>query len=434
MARLLLKCHDHVGKTMAGPAIRYWELAKVLSKQHQVTLQIPNEMAEHNEKFEIVSVKSKIDLSQFEILITQLIDPKTALMAKYHGVHLIYDAYDPEPLEHLEIFKASSLGTRCFLNNKIVNTVNFSLEMADGYLCANEKQKDLWTGALLSLKKISPHLYDKDVSLDCFMGIVPFGMTSKPPQKVREGFREKFNLKSSDKLLIWGGGIWNWFDPLTLLTAMKILSKKRNDIKLVFMGLIHPNAAAIPAMSMAIEAKNLANTFGLEGHSVFFNDTWIPYDERENYLLDADIGVSTHFEHLETRFSFRTRLLDYIWAGLPIVATQGDVFGEFIEKHQIGIAVPPNNSQKIADAIEKIVDDPVLLQKMKDNIVQVQSQFYWENVVKPIENMIDYFVDQGRSKISLAEMIKISGCVWRKFGPYALFQRLKLHLSHAFKI
>ena len=106
------------------------------------------------------------------------------------------------------------------------------------------------------------------------------------------------------------------------------------------MGLIHPNAGVIPAMSMAQEAKNLAYTFGLINKSVFFNETWIPYDERENYLLEADMGVSTHFEHLETRYSFRTRLLDYIWAGLPIVATKGDTFGELIEKHHLGEPCP----------------------------------------------------------------------------------------------
>ena len=39
------------------------------------------------------------------------------------------------------------------------------------------------------------------------------------------------------------------------------------------------------------------------------------------YLTEADAGVSTHHEHIETTYSFRTRILDYLWASLPIVAT-----------------------------------------------------------------------------------------------------------------
>ena len=61
---------------------------------------------------------------------------------------------------------------------------------------------------------------------------------------------------------------------------------------------------------------------------MFFNEGWVDYDDRQNYLLESDIGVSTHLDHIETAFSFRTRILDYLWASLPIVATAGDSFAD----------------------------------------------------------------------------------------------------------
>ena len=434
MARLLLKCQDVIGKSMAGPAIRYWEFAKALSKKHRVTLLVPNQTALKSDVFKISTFSDPLDYKDYDVLITQLIDPKTALQAKKNGVRLIYDAYDPEPLEHMEIYKSSNINTRTFLNEKIVSTINFTLEMADGFLCANEKQRDLWTGSLLSLKKITPQLYDSDSSLDKLMAIVPFGITSRSPEKTKEGFRKLFNLKSLDKLLLWGGGIWNWFDPLTLISAIKILSKKRNDIKLVFMGIIPPNAGVTPAMSIAYEAKNLAKTFGLMNDSIFFNDTWIPYEERENYLLEADIGVSTHFEHLETRYSFRTRMLDYMWAGLPIVATEGDAFGEMIERYQMGIAVPANNSLALAQAIESVVDHPDTIRKMKTNIEKIKPQFFWENIVEPMDHMVDFLAGAGRSKLTFHDLKKMALCTWCKANPYVLTQRLKIQLKQALGI
>lgn len=433
MARLLLKCHDVIGKTMAGPAIRYWEFAKALSHKHQVTLLAPNQSTLQSDQFKILSSSDSLNFKDYDVLITQLIDPKTALLAKKNGVRLVYDAYDPEPLEHLEIFKSSTMNTRSFLNQKIIQTVNFSLKMADGVLCANQKQRDLWTGSLLSLLKIHPQLYDRDPSLNQMVAIVPFGISSNAPAKEKEGFRKMFKFKESDKLLIWGGGIWNWFDPLTLISAIKILSLKRNDIKLVFMGLVHPNAATIPAMSMAHEAQNMAKTLGLMNQSVFFNETWIPYEERGNYLLEADLGVSTHFEHLETRYSFRTRLLDYIWANLPIVATNGDTFGELIEKHQIGRAVPPNNAKALAEAIESIVDDPKKILAMKENLLQLKQQFFWETVIEPIEDMVGFLIGTGRANLTLNDLKKIITCAWCKLGPYALFQKIKIYLKATFK-
>jgi hypothetical protein len=52
---------------------------------------------------------------------------------------------------------------------------------------------------------------------------------------------------------------------------------------------------------------------------VVFHEQWVPYDERVDWLTDADIGVSLHRHHLETELSFRTRVLDYLWAGLCLL-------------------------------------------------------------------------------------------------------------------
>ena len=65
----------------------------------------------------------------------------------------------------------------------------------------------------------------------------------------------------------------------------------------------------------------------------------VPYHERQNYLLEADIGCSLHFETLETYFAFRTRILDYIWAGLPMIVTRGDATSEIVKDYELGIVV-----------------------------------------------------------------------------------------------
>ena len=66
-----------------------------------------------------------------------------------------------------------------------------------------------------------------------------------------------------------------------------------------------------------------ATSSGLD-KSVIFGD-WAPYDLREAYLLEADVALTAARDLAETRLSFRTRVLDYLWAGLPVVATDGDV-------------------------------------------------------------------------------------------------------------
>ena len=33
--------------------------------------------------------------------------------------------------------------------------------------------------------------------------------------------------------------------------------------------------------------------------------------------MEATLGVTMHFDSAETRFAFRTRALDYLWAACP---------------------------------------------------------------------------------------------------------------------
>ena len=43
MSKVLIVSHEVIGKEMAGPGVRYWEIARVLSGSHTVILVSPNE-------------------------------------------------------------------------------------------------------------------------------------------------------------------------------------------------------------------------------------------------------------------------------------------------------------------------------------------------------------------------------------------------------
>ena len=55
---------------------------------------------------------------------------------------------------------------------------------------------------------------------------------------------------------------------------------------------------------MAIAAQGLAEQLGLTNRYVFFNEGWVDYDDRQNFLLEATLGVTAHFDSAETRFAF----------------------------------------------------------------------------------------------------------------------------------
>ncbi|TAK89109.1 glycosyltransferase [Patescibacteria group bacterium] len=403
MSKVLIFSQDVIGKTMAGPGIRYWEFAKALSANHQVTLAAPNHPDVTGEGFKIVSYNNKAIgkfLDGYDVIISQSISPTMAYLARRNNTRVILDYYDPILLEGLEIYKHQPMQTQANKNSRFLAELQLSLQFADSVICASQKQRDLWLGSLMGLGRLTPDAYAQDVSLNRLIDVVPFGLQDDEPKKTGEGFRKKLGIAKDDTVLLWGGGIWNWFDPLTLIKAVHQVSQKRDDIKLVFMGLKHPNSD-VPEMEMATEAVNLAKELDLYDKQVFFNYGWVPYGERQNHFLEADIGVSTHFNHVETRFSFRTRVLDYFWTELPIIATEGDSMAELIAARNLGITVPYENIDALAEAIIKLADDKKFAKEIKNNIKQIREEYRWQKVVSPIRSMIEH--PHARKKITYAE-------------------------------
>ena len=414
---------------MAGPSIRAWEFAKALSKDHNVTLIIPNQTDIESNQFKIVCKTDQNLLyyqKQADVLILQTITLGQALFAKRHGIHIILDAYDPLPLETLEIHKNNPEKEKNEAYDSCLSNLLFNFKMADTIICASEKQRDLWLGLLLGQKCITPALYDKDTSLRDYIDVVPFGLPNELAKKTGVGFRQQFGIKQTDKVLIWGGGIWNWFDPLSLIKAIECISHTRDDIKLVFMGIKNPDPS-VAEMAMCTQAIHLAKELNILDKYVFFNYGWVPYEERQNFLLEADIGVSTYFDHLETRFSFRTRLLDYIWAHLPIIATAKDSFADIIQQNNLGIVVPPKNVEALVEAILSLVNDPDRMQRIKKQLSNFQSQFQWNTIVEPIQNMISKAMLKEKKKYSYNDIKNCSSFFFAKVrekGIKACFKKL----------
>jgi glycosyltransferase involved in cell wall biosynthesis len=190
-------------------------------------------------------------------------------------------------------------------------------------------------------------------------------------------------IGADDKVILWGGGVYNWFDPLTLLRAVDRLRHRRPDVRLFFLGLRHPNPD-VPEMRMAVAMRELSAELGLTDRFVFFNEDWVAYEDRQNYLLEADIAVSTHLDHVETAFSFRTRILDYFWAGLPVVATAGDSLADVIETKSLGLTVPPGDAEALEEALFRLLDDEEFATLCRKNIGDVAGDYTWSKVLRPL--------------------------------------------------
>ncbi len=386
MSRVLVLSFDPVTEQMPGPAIRAWNLAAQLATEHAVTLASTAGADRAHPAMEIVGATGA-DVDALVAVADVVVAPSSVVrrhpIVVSSGVALCIDMYDPTHLENLEAVGAAGDEAHVKEVAHQVSVLNDDLLHGDFFLCASQRQHDFWLGSLASLGRVNPSTYAADPMLRNLVAMVPFGIDPEPPVPEPGALRRLFpEIGPSDPVLIWGGGVYNWFDPLSLLYAIDELRDRRPTLRLVFLGMRHPNPE-IPEMRVATRLRGESDRLGLTGTHVFFNPGWVPYDRRGAYFLDADVGVSTHLAHVETYFSFRTRVLDYLWAGLPTVLTGGDALSEDIAAAGVGAAVPDGDPAAIATAIDGILTAP----PDRSAVREFGARYSWDRMAQPL---LDY--------------------------------------------
>ncbi len=381
---VLIISHDVVGPKMAGPGIRYWELARVLARALPVVLAIPNAAWMPDVGVQVWSYRpdaweSLAPVAEAARTIVLCGDVLAWFPQLMQGkTPLVVDGYDPHPLETLALFAGTPEQAQRHQERERI--LAMQCRAGDFFICASERQRDWWIGLLEANGRINAQTYQADPALRRLVDVVPFGLPAQPPQHTKPVLKGVApGIDSEAKVILWGGGLWEWLDPLTLLRAFPRVLERYPEARLVFPGTQHPNTD-VPAMRMHTRAVQLAHDLGLQPY-VFFGE-WTPYADWQNYLLEADVGVALHFDTLETRMAFRTRVLDYIWVGLPMILTEGDATGDLVAQHGLGRLVAFEDVDGVAEALLDVLAQPRETWEARFSTLRVQLR--WERAAEPL--------------------------------------------------
>jgi len=368
---------------MAGPAIRAYELARALAPTCAVTLAAPAPSAAADPGLRLLEAGlADYDAllgaaASHDVVVAQLLPARLLTRVASLPGRLVVDLYNPTVVEVLEATRHKPPGSRARVRAVTAAAAAAHLAAADFALCASEAQRDLWLGVMAAHGLLDSARRPGDV-----VGVVPFGVPDGPaPARPPGGagpLRTAFGLGAGDRVLVWGGGVWDWLDAPTAIRALELLP---DDVHLAFLGLRRPALAPADEHRAGAEAVAEAERLGPAGRRVHLNDGWVPYDERGAWLADADLGVSAHPDHLEARFAFRTRILDYLWAGLPVVATGGDALSGLVAAAGAGRAVPAGDPRAFAAACTQLLDDPG---PARAAARRAAGGLRWERVAEPL--------------------------------------------------
>ncbi len=396
MSSILIISHDVIGQRMAGPGIRMWELARVLARHLPVTLIAPkpidllppvNLHIGHYTWGDAASLAPYLSVATNIFANGYVASAHPELLT--HPGKLIIDLYDPVALENLELFRNHPLAERQEQAKRDSDLLRALLARGDHFVCATDRQRDLYIGGLLTLGRITPAIIDHDPLLHRLIAVVPFGVSDDPPQASGQpAIRGVLDdLSTEHTIILWSGGLWDWMDPLTLVRAMPQVLAHVPHARLVFLAGRHPGQ--VPEMATVQQTRQLAADLGLLGCGVHFYDEWIPYQRRADFLLEARIMVSLHRSHLETRYAaVRSRILDHFWVGRPSVVSADDAAADLIKEHQAGEVVPIGDSHAVAAALIHLLTDHQHWKHRSANAAALGQRLRWSGVVYSLLSML----------------------------------------------
>jgi glycosyltransferase involved in cell wall biosynthesis len=387
LSRAFLICPEAVRSVTAGVGTRFVSLADVLAGAgHSVTLAIPNDPEEARAAPAGVTVIR----ARPDALADQAEGHDFVLLHGHLGNHylsqrddlpVVIDLYDPFLIENLHYHR--ELGFEPYRNDHA--TWKLQLGRGDFFLCSSPEQRFFYLGWLGALGRINPLALDDDPTLRGMITELPFGTPVDDPP-ARLGRTEILAGVAEDTPVLYFGGIYDWYDPGVVLDATRIILETRPDVVVVFVE--HPHPEDTP-LSAAAVTRRTAKDRGWLGTTVRF-EGWRPYGRRFELPLLADLAVVTHRPGIETDLSLRTRVVDLLWLGLPVVATAGGSMSAVIDDIGAGLTVMPGDPRDLAAAVERLLDDDGLRERAGAAGRAWAGRRSWREMARPLLEFADH--------------------------------------------
>jgi glycosyltransferase involved in cell wall biosynthesis len=373
LRRVLVLVPGALGERLTGPEIRAWEFAKALSTEYEVTVAANRAVDGERDGIPVVASSRRRLLREamrHDAILSACLPPYLLALKPLHHFLAITDQYDPHELE-LATLDAGRHRDRELRSRTAIQALQLS--SADLVLCAAKRQR----ANLICARRSRGHIRSRPPD----PVVVPFGIPDPPPASGRRPLHGHFpQLADTDTVVLWWGSVWRWLDAETPVRAFARMAASRTDIKLVITAGKSSNRSAERLFDATDEIRALADELGVLGRTVLFLDEWIPYEERYDYLRDADIGLTLHRHADEARLAARVRYMDYLSAELPCVLGRGDEAAEEFGAAGFATLLEDPDPDGLVATLIALADDPEALAAARAAGEELAAEHHWSVV------------------------------------------------------
>ncbi|MBW7868388.1 MAG: glycosyltransferase family 4 protein [Brumimicrobium sp.] len=213
---------------------------------------------------------------------------------------------------------------------------------------------------IITVNKSIAHIYAKKYHKDLYV-VRNVSRQWKPSQLLS---KKELNLPEDKYIIILqGAGINVDRGAEEAVMAMRYIDNA--------LFLIVGSGDVIPELKKLVERENLLEKVLFTGR--------VPYEQMMNYTYHADIGLTLDKDtNPNYRYSLPNKVFDYIHTGTPVISSDLIELRRVIETHHVGKIIPSHEPKDIALTIRSLIDNPIVLQEMKENCKEAAEIENWE--------------------------------------------------------
>ncbi|MGY5141683.1 MAG: glycosyltransferase family 4 protein [Nitrosopumilus sp.] len=177
---------------------------------------------------------------------------------------------------------------------------------------------------------------------------------------------QESNLDSDQ--IIFSGAMYHHRGIDILLEAVYDVVKEKAGTKFVLLG----NGPELNQLKKITSEKKLEENVDFKG--------WIDRNEIPKYLAASSIGIGPLRSTEVTKHALPIKVLEYMSAGLPIIAAKDTLPEDVLEEGKNGFFI--KDSKELGKKILELLNNKELRKRMGKNSKEMVSKFDWKNVTE----------------------------------------------------
>lgn len=197
------------------------------------------------------------------------------------------------------------------------------------------------------------------------------------PHGIRLDEFERVARRRTDESIkvVFVGSFYHWHGVELLIEAFAVALEHVESLHLCLIG----DGLTRSACEVKVRQLEISSAVEFTG--------WISRERVIEYLVNADIGVAPYLE-LKTFYFDPVKIIEYMAAGLAVIASRQGSIDRTVEHGKDGLLVPPNDVKALAEAIMTFAGDAELRTRFgevaREKIAHTQS---WDVIARRIVSL-----------------------------------------------